>query len=65
MMPAEERKACEIAGLEPRYELSNGETDLLAFVVSQNVKRRELACSALSRLLGEFAEKSADGIAPA
>jgi len=35
-------KACEMVGIEPRFERVNGATDLLALVVSLNVKRRNL-----------------------
>lgn len=40
--------ACEMAGVEPRYQPVNGTTDLLGFVVSQNVKRRQLKAGPLA-----------------
>jgi ParB-like chromosome segregation protein Spo0J len=40
--------ACQLAGVTPRYQRVNGTTDLLAFVVSQNVKRRQLKAGPLA-----------------
>lgn len=44
-------KACEIAGVEPRFERANGTTKLFRFAVSENISRRHLSTGQIAMTL--------------
>jgi hypothetical protein len=53
-------RACEIAGIEPRYEQFKG-TDATAFIVSTNLVRRHLSESQRAMVAAKLAELSKHG----
>lgn len=48
-------RACEIAGVQPRFREYNGEGDALDFIVSVNVKRRHLTASQKGLVAAKYA----------